>query len=126
MKKTLLSFLTCSLLMPSAVAQSVFAPEVGLNLANMKITGPSATANTSIETGVVVGANFDIRLADQVSLQPGIFYRMNGAIIKSDHTSKLFVNAVEVPFNFWYKFGKPGTDVFCIGGGPYIALNVAS
>ena len=124
MKKIVLPFLTFACFASAANAQIAIAPEAGLNMANMTFK-PSST--TSMKVGATVGAIVDLGLSDNLFIQPGLFYMMNGCKLKGTAPFpdvNVNVSTLEIPVNVEYKFGDVGGGRFFLGAGPYLGINV--
>jgi hypothetical protein len=122
MKKILLSLVAVALL-GTANAQISFAPELGLNLANMSIKSGGTSMSTSMKAGLAVGGIADIGFTDNLSLQPGIFYVMNGCNFSGGSYN---VGTIQVPINVIYKLGEEGGNRFFFGAGPFIGFNMSA
>jgi Outer membrane protein beta-barrel domain len=123
MKKIILSLLSVAAITSAANAQIAFAPELGLNLANMAINDEGTKVSTSMKAGLTVGAIVDIGFTDNLYLQPGLFYMMNGAKFSGGSYN---VNTIQIPVNVEYKLGDPGDNRFFFGAGPYLGYNVSA
>ena len=127
MKKLLLSIFVAAGSATAANAQ--IAPEVGLNMANMtfKTAGgyipPGTAISTSLKTGFTVGIIRERSLTDNLFLQPGLFYLMNGCNFTGGGSYN--INTVQIPINIAYKPGQAGSNRFFFGGGPYIGYNIS-
>lgn len=117
MKKIILSLLAVGMLSSAANAQLRIAPELGLNMANMAIKGTS----TTMKAGAALGAVIDFSLTDNLTLQPGLFYMMNGASMTGGSIS---VNTIQIPINVIYLLGDEGDNRFFFGAGPYLGYNI--
>ena len=125
MKKTILSIFSVAAIATATNAQVTYGPEVGLNISNYMGKSGGKTQSTTAKAGLRVGGVVDFGLTDNISLQPGIFYVMNGYKQSAFGTDvSVSVNTIEVPINVEYKFGMPGGNRFFVGVGPYIALNM--
>ena len=127
-----------------------FGMEIGLNLANQNwgknvgslLDSASNGAVTNVSNnktlvGARLGCIIDIPFTNNLYLQPGIFYAMNGTKISATANGQdangnpasvnenvaFHVNTIEVPVNVLYKFGVPGTGRFFIGAGPFVGYN---
>ena len=129
MKKITLLLSAMAVMAASVHAQVNFAPELGLNLSNYSFKEGSFSINSGMRAGLRVGGMTDIRLTDNLYLQPGLLYVMNGFkwsfdFIGQPNTIKASVSTIEIPVNLLYKAGKPGKGRLFVGGGPYIAYNI--
>ena len=100
-----------------------FGPELGLNLSNMPINDSGTKAQTSIKPGLVVGGIADIGITDNIYLQPGLFYLMNGCKVTG---GSLNLNSIQLPVNVEYKLGKRGKNRIFFGLGLYVAYNISA
>ena len=124
MKKIILSVIAVTTISAAVRAQDV-SPEIGLNLANLKVMGADATANTNVRGGLLAGLTFDYKVSNNVFIQPGLFYKMTGTSSTAAGDPKLNINTIEIPVNAYYKFGVTGGGHFCIGAGVYLGLNLS-
>lgn len=124
MKKIVLSVLSVGVLATAANAQLIIGPELGLNMANMAIKSKGASWSTSMKAGLAVGASVNFGLTDNIYLQPGLFYLMNGCNAPS--STSINVSTIEIPVNVQYMFGNPGENRFFVGVGPYLGYNVGA
>ena len=130
MKKQLLTALAFITLSGTAQAQVSFAPELGLNISQYRISSGGVSPSLDPAFAMRLGGVADIGCSDNLSLQPGIFFVMNG--FNYTETVPFFgtaslkekINTIEIPINLMYKFGEPGSNRFFIGAGPYIGMNV--
>ena len=114
-----------------AQAQISVAPEVGLNLANMKseINGQQNPFDLKMKPGLKAGAVVHIPVAKGFFVQPGIFFSMKGT--KTEYSESFMgqtasykgsykLNYLEIPVNLGYEYaiGKAGS-VF-VTAGPYL------
>src|ERR1035437_1451764 len=124
MKKIILSLVSVGMISTAANAQLAIAPELGLNLANMAFKYAGVTDNTtSMKAGLAIGAVIDFGLTDNIYLQPGLFYLMNGC--NGTGGTSYNLNTIQIPVNFEYKTGKEGGNRFFFGVGPYLAYNIS-
>jgi hypothetical protein len=107
-----------------------FAPEVGFNLNNMYKTADDYQTSNMLKVGFHAGIMLDAALSDHSYIQPTLRYIMKGAEITGtssdpfvtvERKDKLTLHYIELPVDYVYKFGAPGTTRFMIGVGPYIA-----
>jgi hypothetical protein len=142
MKKlmTLLAGLTS--LATAATAQIGIAPEIGLNIANMRgqYDYNASTGKPGVDKfkggaklGIKAGANFNINIADRLQIQPGIFYSTKGFKQgeKQNHEHGYFnaatqenvtLHFAEIPVNLQYMFNDPGESRFFVGIGGYMGV----
>jgi hypothetical protein len=114
----------------SASAQISFAPEVGLNLANMhwKLdNSDSGKLDDGIKLGFRAGVNVNIPITpDRLVLQPGLFYSIQG--MKSEENGfarNITLHYVQIPVNLMYMFNDPSEGRFFVGVGPYVGFAVS-
>lgn len=104
MKKTAL-FITTLCLSLSSFARIGFGPEVGLNVSKLKfavsastnVLGISVSApefTNSLRAGGRFGGIVDIGIIEHLSVQPGVFYSMEGGNQKSSTTATIPANAI--------------------------------
>jgi hypothetical protein len=126
MKKLLLSLLSVAIIATAANAQICIAPELGLNMANMtfKSNNPqnSGPSGSSMKAGLGIGAIVDIGFTDNLFLQPGLFYLMNGCNLSGG--GSINVSTIQIPVNVEYKLGEVGSGRFFFGVGPYLGYNI--
>jgi hypothetical protein len=113
-----------------ATAQLTLTPRVGLNLANVSVSGDGSEAfgDTKMRTGFLVGANLDYSLNEMWSVGLGLAYSQKGfkqettipliGSFKTDFSS----NYLEIPIMANAHFGNQDGVMFNIGAGPYIGL----
>ena len=125
MKKLVLSLLSVAAIATTASAQLAIAPELGLNMSNMSLKAAGATIDSKMKAGLAVGAVVDFGLSDNLYIQPGLFYLMNG--YKDNTGDGVFsVNTIQIPINVQYKLGEEGGNRFFFGVGPYLAYNLGA
>ncbi|MCB0700374.1 MAG: PorT family protein [Chitinophagales bacterium] len=118
----------------TSFAQIRIAPEVGLNIGGMSRTvedidipllgSVSISTENKTRVGFRAGLIADIPVAENVAVQPGIFYstqavKTNFTVFILDISQTLKVNYLLVPVNVLYKFGTPDKGRFFVGAGPY-------
>lgn len=120
----------------TAHAQISFAPEIGLNLANMHgkdkdSTGTEVKDDNKLKLGVKVGVNANIPVGDHLMIQPGLFYSIKG--YKNEQSVSLLgltfeskdnvtLHNFEIPVNVQYMFNDPGEGRFFVGVGGYVSI----
>lgn len=109
-----------------------FAPEIGVNVGNIRGEMAGYDVNyKSPKLGVKAGVNADIMLGSNFAIQPGLFYTIKGG--KGDETmvmgnmktrleNNFTLHYFEVPLNFQYYFNDPGEGRFFIGVGGYLGV----
>lgn len=136
MKKVMILAACGTMLAGAANAQISFAPELGLNLANMHertydMNGDKVNKNGGIKLGVKAGVNADIWLGERLSLQPGLFYSIKGAKFDDDESygtitvkdeNNITLHYFEVPLNLQYYFNDPSEGRFFVGVGAYLGV----
>jgi len=117
-----LLFATFSVAALQANAQAGrFGINAGVNFAN--INGKDAEG-TKLKTGFQAGVTYDIGLADEFVLQPGVSYVQNGTKIKDDEAEgRRDLNYIQVPVTFQYQ-PVVGTGNLLLGVGPYVGFGV--
>jgi hypothetical protein len=130
MKKIML-LAACTTMFTAANAQISFAPEVGLNLANMHskykdASGSDQKLDDGIKLGAKAGINVNIPVADRVVIQPGIFYSTKGMKSEEDNeTHNVTLHTIDVPVNIQYMFNDPSEGRFFVGVGPYLGVFIS-
>lgn len=129
MKKILLSLSTLIVLGTAANAQISFAPEVGLNISNLREkVGGETIDGAKMRIGGKVGGVVNIGIINHLSVQPGLFFSMKGGNYKysetvgpitAEYDSKTNLNYLELPVNVVYSFGEDH-DGFFVFAGPYV------
>ncbi len=106
-------------------AQGKFGVNAGVNFAN--ITGKDAPDNNSLKTGFQAGITYDIGIADDFVIQPGLSYVQNGTqydgtfLGKAD--PKVYLNYLQLPVTFQYQ-PELGTGRLLLGVGPYVGMGI--
>lgn len=102
-----------------------FGVNAGANFAN--ITGKDAPSNNKIKTGFQAGVTYDIGIADDFVIQPGLSYVQNGTqydgIFSGATDPKVYLNYVQLPITFQYQ-PEVGTGRVLLGAGPYVGMGV--
>ncbi|MES2701246.1 MAG: porin family protein [Bacteroidota bacterium] len=125
MKKVLLTLCAATTVAAAANAQVGFAPALGLNISDYSIKSSPLAFDTKPRIGMRVGAMLQFGLTENVYLQPGLFYAMNGFRLDFLGVKATYnINTLEIPINVVYKFGEPGDNRFFIGAGPYFGINM--
>lgn len=142
MKKKLFSAATILMMSLGAMAQSRtttstakegnFIIKGGLNLANISVSDNGRVDAANTFKSFVVGIGFDIPLAENFSLQPGLEYTGKGAKTQYGQESNtgFYYRAssnpmyLELPINFVGKIPLTQTSSFFIGAGPYAAMGI--
>jgi hypothetical protein len=131
MKKILLSSLLGMLLAFTAKGQFTFGPELSLNVSNYSIEAPGLfTPTTAWFFGGRIGGIADCGITDNIYIQPGIYYSLNG--IKYSYSFPFVgsidfsshINTIQIPINVQYKFGDKGGNRIFVGLGPFIGINL--
>ena len=125
MKKLILSLLAVATIATNSKAQLAIAPELGLNMSNITGKSMGTDLNLNMKAGLAIGANVDFGLTDNISLQPGLYYLMNGAKA-SQGDGSINISTLQIPVNVEYKFGEEGGNRFFVGIGPYIGYNLSA
>ncbi len=131
MKKILLSCLMVGFLSITAKAQLTYGPEAGLNISNYNITIPGFIAPTTVWVpGVRIGGIVDYGINDNISLQPGLFYAINGISYSYNYLFfgnadiSVHINSIQIPANVTYKFGDAAGNRFFLCAGPFLGINL--
>ncbi len=110
----------------SAIAQNIsFAPEIGLNLANMhRKLDDNTKADNGIKLGFRAGVNVNIPITpDRLVLQPGLFYSIQGMKAEKDgFAENITLHYAQIPVNLIYMFNDPSEGRFFVGVGPYVGI----
>jgi Outer membrane protein beta-barrel domain len=126
MKKIILSIGIVGLAATGSYAQVTFGPEIGGTFAGAQIRDSLGLIKTNLRSGFTVGGIVEFCLSDNVYLQPGIFYVMNGFKYSADDiefTER--VSTIQIPINLQYKFGDPGGNRVFIGISPFLGYNLS-
>jgi opacity protein-like surface antigen len=102
-----------------------FGVNAGVNFAN--ITGKDAPSNNKIKTGFQAGVTYDIGIADDFVVQPGLSYVQNGAkydgAFEGIADPKVNLNYLQLPVTFQYQ-PELGTGHLLLGVGPYVGMGI--
>ena len=102
-----------------------FGVNAGVNFAN--ITGKDAPSNNSLKTGFQAGITYDIGIADDFVIQPGLSYVQNGAkydgTFFSETDPKVYLNYLQLPITFQYQ-PELGSGNLILGVGPYVGMGI--
>ena len=124
MKKIIILAAGLAIFSSPAIAQISFAPEVGLNLANMHWKVNDVKLDDGIKLGAKAGVNVNIPVGDDHwMVQPGLFYSIKG--MKSEENNienNVTLHYAEIPVNLIYMFNDPDEGRFFIGAGPYLGV----
>ncbi|MBX2922415.1 MAG: PorT family protein [Chitinophagaceae bacterium] len=75
--------------------------------------------------GFAAGLLVNMAISDNISIQPGLHFVQKGGKEKEEEESvTLSLNYIEVPVNFIYNFGEPGSSFF-IGAGPSFGVGIS-
>lgn len=97
-----------------------FGVNAGVNFSN--ITGKDASDAYKLKTGFQAGVTYDIGIADDFVIQPGLSYVQNGAKIDG-FDAKVQLNYLQLPVTFQYQ-PELGTGHLLLGVGPYIGMGI--
>ncbi len=108
-----------------------FGVNAGVNFSN--ITGKDADnvmGNGSLKTGFQAGITYDIGIADDFVIQPGLSFVQNGAKYKYEGTLEemvgnpsIHLNYLQLPVTFQYQ-PELGNGHLLLGVGPYVGMGV--
>ncbi|RYZ52070.1 MAG: PorT family protein [Sphingobacteriales bacterium] len=97
----------------------------------------ASSAMAQVKFGFHAGILADIGISDNFSVAPALRYSMKGGKVEYKYNvsvpggsgsveakDKLSYSYVELPVNFVYKTGAPGSARFMVGAGPYAAYLV--
>ncbi|MBO9731410.1 MAG: PorT family protein [Chitinophaga sp.] len=137
MKKYLLLFIAALVhgLYALAQQQVTFGLKAGFSIANFLLKDEGITkkrTDTKICPAFQAGVIADIPLAEQLSLQPGLFFSQKGAVINDIDNglsnqkvkSKVRLNYLEFPVNFIYRY-QAGNGKLFVGLGAYVAYGLS-
>ncbi|MBZ4188829.1 porin family protein [Niabella beijingensis] len=126
MKNLTLGFL--ALLSTAAMnAQTGLGVQAGVNFSN--ITGKDVSG-AKLKTGFQVGINYDIKMSDEFSFQPGLNYLQNGlkttGTFDNNSGSELKLNLpfLQLPLLFKYNPEVSGGNKVILAAGPYISYGI--
>ena len=109
-----------------AIAQISFAPEAGLNLANMHWKFGDEKLDNGIKLGAKVGVNVNIPVGDRLIVQPGLFYATKGMKSEDDDVkTNITLHYAEIPVNIIYMFNDANEGRFFVGAGPYLGIAIS-
>jgi hypothetical protein len=122
-------------LMGSLITVATYAQnariQAGINLANVSVTDNGRVDDAKMLSSFQIGIMGDIKLADILSLQPGVLYTGKGSKVQNGEPGtngyyKQTFNPfyVEVPVNLVFKTPAAAGNRFFVGAGPYIAIGV--
>ncbi|PSL49181.1 outer membrane protein with beta-barrel domain [Chitinophaga niastensis] len=134
MKKNVLLIAVALLGTLSTYAQVKLGVKAGFSAASINATadGKSDNEGRKILPAFHAGLIADFTLAENFSLQPGLFYSAKGVKASSEasaggvsakETMTVKLNYLEIPVNFLYKHEMGGGKLFA-GFGPYIAFGI--
>ena len=121
----------------TAQAQKIsFAPEIGLNLANIHASYKDSSATVKyddgIKLGVKVGINANIPIGERLVIQPGLFYSIKGtkreetdaysSTVNETEKNNITLHYADIAVNVQYMFNDPSEGRFFIGIGPYVGV----
>lgn len=106
-----------------------FGVNAGVNFSN--ITGKdaeSALGKGSLKTGFQAGVTYDIGIADDFVIQPGLSYVQNGARYDGPledfaGNPKIHLNYLQLPVTFQYQ-PELGNGHLLLGVGPYVGMGI--
>ncbi|WP_300602943.1 porin family protein [Niabella sp.] len=107
-------------------AQSGLGIQAGVNFAN--VTGKDVSGS-QLKTGFQVGVNYDLKISDEFSIQPGLNYLQNGLKTNGtfDNTSgelKLNLPFLQLPILFKYNPEVSGGNKVILAAGPYFSYGI--
>ncbi|MCH5720690.1 outer membrane beta-barrel protein [Niabella hibiscisoli] len=97
-----------------------FGINAGANFSN--ITGKDAPDAYKLKTGFQAGVTYDIGIADDFVIQPGLSYVQNGAKIDG-FDAKVQLNYLQLPVTFQYQ-PELGSGHLLLGVGPYVGMGI--
>ena len=123
-KKIMLPMLAIAMFFSGQLFAQGFGLRAGVNFANLN--GENSEGNkfdNKLAPGFHVGVNYEMPVATDFYLQPGLLYSVKGA--KSNNNDiRTSLGYVEVPLNFVYK-PELGMGKLILGFGPYLAYGLS-
>jgi hypothetical protein len=118
--------MTLLLLCPVIVSAKVdFAPVAGLSFSNVKWHVPHVPQKTDKITNPKFGFLLDWRMTPSIYFQPGVSYSGAGYGFKAGN-QKVTLQTIEIPSNFEFKTGQPGSGRAIFGAGVFAAYSFRS
>jgi hypothetical protein len=126
MKRITLLALT-ALVVSNSRAQLAVTPVAGFNVSNYRLTSDAFPfEQNKPQVGYCAGILADIPLTDQLSLQPGVLYKLNGFRWETEQVKQtISINTLEIPVKLIYSFDIGKGNRLFIGAGPYAGINVS-
>ena len=133
MKMKFVTLFTAAIVLAGSVeAQSGGQLRAGINLANVSVTENGHVDEAKMLTSFQVGFIADVKLAEALSLQPGLVFSGKGSKTqKGDPANGAYNKAtsnpyyIEVPVNLVLKAPLGNNSSFFVGAGPYAAMGIA-
>ncbi|HZH88229.1 MAG TPA: porin family protein [Chitinophagaceae bacterium] len=103
-------------------------PEVGLNLSSLHHSDDIETIKDNT-IGFRAGLSVNIAISKNLSLEPGLFFKMNNAHFNETSNGTEFnrdfsLSYLEVPLNLYYQIPIVFGKIF-LSGGPYVGLGLS-
>lgn len=116
MKKLILTlFVVASF---SSISFAQLNLKAGINLANQTFEAGGISFEPDSKIGFLIGINYELSIAESISLRPGIQYSGKGSKIEILGTSSsASFNYIEVPVDFVYNTGN-----LSLHAGPYLGM----
>lgn len=117
--KALITILFLTALSVSAQTNNTFGVKGGLNVA-------TNTNSPGVLNSFSAGIFADVKIADALYFQPGVFYSGKGLkVLPTPAYSTTRISYINVPLNFVYKLAA-GPGNFFIGAGPFVAVALSA
>lgn len=123
--KVLLIALAITVLAVGAKAQNTtFGVRAGLNFQNLTgDDGYGHKLDKKLKTGINIGLNAEIPIAEDFYVQPGLLFTTKGAKDKTYRKINIKISYLEIPINLLFK-PELGDGKLLLGFGPYIGIAV--
>jgi hypothetical protein len=123
-KVLLIALATTVFAMGAKAQNTTFGVRAGLNFQNL--TGEDRDGHkydNKIKTGVNIGLNAEIPVAEDFYVQPGLLFTTKGAKDKTYRKVNTRLSYLEIPINLLFK-PELGDGKLLLGFGPYIGIAV--
>ena len=113
-----------------ANAQVIFGIKGGLNVAKVFGKAQGISISSDPLTALHLGITIEKPIADNFSVEPGLFYSQKGAVNYDNEEGVKFVakrNYIELPVNIAYKYALQSAPVNLVGyAGPFLGYLIAA